>query len=116
VRRPAAVPDIIAKQAKGKNMFWFGRSRELDDFAIGLAREFTRLAPPGAEAPGAQRVARAIDDICGRAKTFQREKRLGIYGRAKIGTSFKFELKNSGYPSEFVDHLTRQLLLIMSGK
>jgi hypothetical protein len=97
-------------------MFWFGRSRELDDFATALAREFARLAPPGEAAPGAQRVARAIDEVCGRAKAFQRDKRLGIYGRAKVGTSFKFELKNAGYPSEFVDHLTRQLLLIMSGK
>jgi hypothetical protein len=97
-------------------MLWFGRSREIDDFAIELAREFTRLVPPGAEPPGTQRIAKAIDEICGRAKAFQQEKRLGIYGRAKVGTSFKFELKNKGYPREFINELTRQLLFVMSGK
>ncbi len=97
-------------------MFGFGRSREVDDFAIGLAHEFTRLLPPGAERPTAQRVAQAIDSVCNQARTFQRTKRLGIYGRAKIGTSFKLELKNAGYPSEFVDNLTHQILLVMSGK
>jgi hypothetical protein len=97
-------------------MFGFGRSRELDDFAIGLAREFTRLLPPGADRPAAQRVAQAIDAVCNKAREYQRTRRLGIYGRAKVGTSFKLELKNAGYPSEFVDNLTHQLLLVMSGK
>ena len=92
-------------------MFWSGRSRELDDFAIGLAREFAQLFPPGTESPTAQRAARAIDAVLNRARAFQREKRLGIYGRAKVGTSFKYELKSTGYPNEFVDDLTRVLRL-----
>jgi len=97
-------------------MFWFGRSRELDDFAIALAREFARQIPPDAEPATAQRVARAIDEACNRAKAFQKEKRLGIYGRAKVGTSFKLELEKAGYPRGFVEELTHQLLVIMSGK
>jgi len=72
--------------------------------------------PPGAGSPGPQRVARAMDEIFNRARAFQKEKRLGIYGRAKIGTSFKFELKSAGYPADFIDDLTRQLLLVMSTK
>jgi len=97
-------------------MLWFGRSRELDDFAIGLAQELVKQMPPGAGSPGPQRVARAMDDIFNRARAFQKEKRLGIYGRAKVGTSFKFELKSAGYPQDFIDDLTRQLLLVMSTK
>jgi hypothetical protein len=97
-------------------MLWFGRSRELDDFAIGLVQEFVRQLPPGGASPGPQRTARAIDEIFNRARAFQREKRLGIYGRAKVGTSFKFELKSAGYPQDFIDDLTRQLLLVMSAK
>jgi hypothetical protein len=96
-------------------MLWFGRAREIDDFAIGLAREFARQLPPGEPQP-AQRVAKVVDEICNKAKAFQQEKKLGIYGRAKVGTSFKFELKDAGYPQEFIEDLTRQLLLIMSGR
>lgn len=97
-------------------MFGLGRSRELDDFATGLAREFIGLIPPGESLPAAQKVAKAIDQICNRAQTYHRERKLGIYGRARIGTAFKLELKNAGYPQEFVDDLTRQLLFVMSGK
>jgi hypothetical protein len=97
-------------------MFGLGRSRELDDFATGLAREFIGLIPPGENLPAVQKVAKAIDQVCNRAQSFHRERKLGIYGRARIGTTFKLELKNAGYPQGFVDDLTRQLLFIMSGK
>lgn len=96
-------------------MFNFSQSRETEEFAIGLAREFLNRFPPGTETAEAQRLARAVDEVCNRARAFQREKKLGIYGRAKIGTSFKFELKNAGYPDEFIDSLTHQVLLVMSG-
>lgn len=94
----------------------FKRSREIDEFAVALAREFSGRIPPGTAAAESTRLARAIDDICNRAKAFQREKKLGMYGRARVGTSFKLELKSAGYPSEFIDDFTRHLLLIMSGK
>lgn len=97
-------------------MFNSGQSREVEEFAVALAREFSTRFPPGTQSAGeAQRLARAVDEICNRARAFQRERKLGIYGRAKIGTSFKFELKNSGYPDEFIDSLTHQVLLVMSG-
>jgi phosphoglycerate dehydrogenase-like enzyme len=96
-------------------MFNFGKSREIEEFAVALAREFSTRFPPGTRSAEAQRFARAVDEICNRARAFQREKKLGIYGRAKIGTSFKFELKNAGYPDEFIDSLTHQVLLVMSG-
>ena len=99
--------------------FKFQRSRDIDDFAISLAQEFSRRHPPQSASKEPQSIAalaRAIDDICNRAKAFQREKRLGVYGRAKLGTSFKYELKQAGYSDGFVDDVTRQLLLIMSGK
>lgn len=97
-------------------MFNFGRSRELDEFAVALARQFAAQVPPDARPKAGQQVARAVDEICVRAKEFKKEKRLGIYGRARVGTAFKLELKNTGYPREFVEDFTHQLLLSMSGK
>lgn len=96
----------------------FKRSREIDDFAIALARDFAVRCPPekDGEVAEAARLARAVDDVCNRAAAYQREKGLGMYGRAKLGTSFKLELKQIGYPEQFVDTLTRQLLFTMSGK
>lgn len=91
-------------------------SRDVTDFAIELALEFTKRCPPDAGAKSAMSLARAIDDISNRAAAFQRQSRLGIYGRAKFGTEFKFRLKESGHAPEFVDELTTKLLISMSGK
>ncbi|MEW5865194.1 MAG: hypothetical protein AB1773_16615 [Pseudomonadota bacterium] len=99
------------------DMFNHQRSREIEDFAIALAREFASRFPPnaGQDSPQATaRLARTIDEICDRAASFQRRERLGMFRRAKFGTAFKLELKHAGYPPEFVDSLTRRLLLVMA--
>jgi hypothetical protein len=97
-------------------MFKLGGSREIDQFAEALVREFAERFPPQKIGGDAVPLAKAVDQVCNRAKDFQREKKLGIYGKARIGTSFKMELKGAGYPEDFVDTFTRQLLLVMSGK
>lgn len=89
-------------------------TRDVTDFAIELAEDFAKRCPPGATSQ--MGVARAIDDVSNRAAAFQREARLGIYGRAKFGTEFKLRLKESGHAPEFVDELTTKLLISMSGK
>lgn len=91
-------------------------SRNVTDFAIELAQDFAKRCPPDAGAKSAMGVARAIDDISNRAAAFQRQARLGIYGKAKFGTEFKFRLKESGHAPDFVDELTTKLLISMSGK
>lgn len=91
-------------------------SPDVTDFAIELAQDFAKRCPPDAGAKSAMTVARAIDDICNRAAAFQRQTPLGIYGRAKLGTEFKFRLKEIGHAPEFVDELTTKLLMSMSGK
>ena len=96
-------------------MFKLWGSREIDDFAEALVREFAGRFPPQKTFDAAP-LARAIDEVCSKAKAFQREKRLGVYGKARVGTAFKIALKNAGYPGDFVDAFTRQLLLLMSGK
>ncbi len=100
-------------------MFNRQRSREIEDFGIALARDFASRYPPGEGQDGARvanRLALAIDEACNRAAAYQRERRLGMYGKAKLGTAFKLELKQAGYAKDFVQSLTHQVLLIMSGQ
>ncbi|MDH4191760.1 MAG: hypothetical protein OEW21_16350 [Betaproteobacteria bacterium] len=95
------------------------RSREIDEFAIALAQEFSNRCPAGQTVDGtfpAEKLGRVIDDVCNRAASFNRERRLWMYGKAKLGAAFKLRLKESGYPETFVDDVTRQILLTMSGK
>ena len=99
-------------------MFMRTRSKETAEFAINLAQEFYKNCPP--DPPGktlrVTHIARAIDAVCNQAGDFQRMKRLGIYGRAKLGTEFKMRMKELGYPGDFIDELLRRLLMSMSGK
>lgn len=100
-------------------MFNRKRSREIEDFGISLARDIAGRCPPSEAHEGehiSMTLARAIDDVCKRATEYQRERRLGIYGKAGLGTAFKLELKQAGYPEELVNSLTSQLLLKMSSK
>ena len=100
-------------------MFERFRSKDAENFAIELVREFSKRYPPVAPAQGTKRAevfARAVDALWGRVADFQRAKRLGVYGKAKFGTAFKYQLMELGYEDEFVDELVRTLLVRMSGK
>jgi len=91
-------------------------SKEVEDFATSLALDFAKRFP--ADKPVNPRpigLAKAVDDVCNRATEFQRSRKLGMYGKAKMGTAFKLQLKESGYPDEFVDELTQRLLIRISG-
>ena len=93
-------------------------SREVEEFAIELAREFFQRCPPEKSREGSQSaigLAKAVDDVCNRAADFQRSKRLGMYRKARFGTEFKLQMKDLGYEPEFVNELVGRLLIKMSG-
>lgn len=95
-------------------LFNRARSREVERFAIELARAFAEkypLADAQGERNVVRKLARTIDAACDRAAAFQKEKRLGVYGKAKLGTAFKWELKELGYRDDFVDELTSTVLM-----
>ena len=95
-------------------LFNRARSREIERFATELAREFAEKHPltdVQGERNSTKKIARAIDEVCNRAAAFQKEKQLGVYGKAKFGTAFKWELKELGYGDDFIDELTRSILM-----
>ena len=99
-------------------MFGLFGSKDAENFAIDLVREFYKRCPPES-LQGSQRTAaftRAVDDLWSRVAEFQRAKRLGVYGKAKFGTAFKYQLKDLGYDEDLVDELLRTLLIRMSAK
>jgi hypothetical protein len=100
-------------------MFGKPKSREVEDFATTLVQEFARRCPAGAPRDTPQRaaaMARAVDDACDKASGFRRAKGLGFLGKAKFGTAFKLQMVEQGYAEDFVDELTRRLLIAMSGR
>ena len=93
-------------------------SRDVEEFAVKLAVDFGTHVPADQLVKGARPavLAKAVDEICNRAAAFQQERKLGVYGKAKLGTAFKFQLKESGYPQDFIDELTQTLLIRISAR
>jgi len=93
----------------------FGKRAMVDEFALKLAAELAQRYPPELENAkprkrNPQRLAKAFDATFNNAIAFQKENKLGIYGKARLGNTFKWELKRLGYPDDFIDLTTRSLV------
>ena len=96
-------------------IFDIGKRAIVDEFALKLAAEFAQRYPPDLENEkprkrNPQRLAKAFDATFNAAIDFQREQKLGVYGKARLGNTFKWELKRLGYPDDFIDLTTNSLV------
>ena len=96
---------------------WFN-CKEVDAFADGVVADLVKRVPPAAvEVPAkkaAQRLKTTNDMIFKRAETFARSQRLNLYKKAHLGNRVKWALKEAGYPQEFVDALTYELVTVVT--
>lgn len=99
---------------KGSRMAfkWFDTS-DAEKFGQTLAQFFTQRAPVSAEGKKNKAIAKqleVVDKMYLQIEQFKLNNKLNVYKKAKLGSAFKFELINAGYPSEFVDQLTKGLM------
>jgi hypothetical protein len=70
----------------------------------------------GRPAVAPKRLVAALEQICGKALGFREQHGLGIYKKARLGNTFRWELTELGYDNEFVEDVTRRLVVHISGK
>lgn len=92
-------------------IFDFLKRVPVDAFAQQLADDLAKRYGPELECDttkkrNPQRLTKAFDSTFNRAIKFQQEHKLGIYGKARLSNAFKWQLKELGYPDEFVDLAT----------
>jgi hypothetical protein len=89
-------------------------TRELEEFATGLASDLGRRFPPSSEArtdPGAKHQVKVIlEGLGARAVRYQLEHNLGVYKKAKLGNVFKWKLKELGYSDTFAELATKDIV------
>jgi hypothetical protein len=89
-------------------------TRPTEEFARSLAEDLQRRFPPSSERrtdPGAQHQIKAILEGLGtRAVRFKADHGLGIYRKAKLGTTFKYQLKEAGYSDAFIEMATSDII------
>jgi hypothetical protein len=102
-------------------IFDFSKRAFVDEFALKLAAELAQRYPPELETSqpkrrNPQRLSKALDATFNRAIDFQQANKLGIYGKARLGNTFKWELKRLGYPDDFVDLTTGSLVKFVASQ
>jgi hypothetical protein len=89
-------------------------TKALDEFAQALAKDLVRRYPPSSEArtdPGAKHQLKVIlEGLGARAVRFKSENRLGVYKKAKLGMTFKYQLREAGYSDAFVEQATSDIV------
>jgi hypothetical protein len=95
-------------------------TKELDEFAAGLAADLGRRYPPASEArtdPGAMHQIKVIlDGLSARAERYHEQNKLGVYRKAKLGNVFKWKLKELGYSEAFCERATKEIVTRLAVK
>ncbi len=101
------------------SLFGSVSGKQVDEFARALVQDIVKFYPPGEDAGKARKasqkkVASVIESALQKAATFKKQHQLGIYKTARLGNTFRWELKEKGYDEEFIDTVVQDLVVRMS--
>lgn len=92
------------------------RRAPVAEFAKSLAGDIAKRYPPAIDQqpdkrPSVNRLTRVVEDACAKVVDFQAEHRLGWYGKAKLGSAFRWELAELGFTKQFVEFATEAVIV-----
>ena len=101
------------------DIFKPAKKRSIDELALSLADEFMQSYPlnddnPQKQSKGNRKLSKAIDSLCIRARDFHGDKHLDIYGKARLNNTLMWQLRESGYENNFVDEITKRIIISLS--
>jgi hypothetical protein len=104
-------------------MAWFGSvsGSQVDEFAKSLAQQLAHDYPPALETEGEKtlwekKLATVLQSIFGKAREFREEHKLGLYKKARLANTFRWELQEMGYTGKFIEKATEGLVVQISRK
>lgn len=96
---------------------WFDTS-EIDEFGRSIASELTKRVPPSSLDNAKKKTVGQLKSshhaIFNRAEHFVRNHQLNFYKRARMGNSFRWALKDAGYPPDLVEAWTYELVTMIT--
>ena len=95
------------------------RRPNTNEFAKQLALELSAHYPPSLDQSPQKRVSvnrmtRILEDAFSRAESFKNEQQLGWFGKARLGNSFRWALKELGYSDPFIEMATEGLIVFIT--
>jgi len=93
--------------------------KQVDEFAKTLAQELAKRYPPALDKGGERRISQKrmttiLEDTFNRAAEFRKQHRLGVYKKARLGNTFRWELQEMGYSEGFVELATEGLIVYIT--
>lgn len=100
-----------------KILNWFDTKDE-DEFIRAIAAELIKRVPPDTlpsrDKKAADRLRNTHVAVFARAAKFARTRKLNIFKKARLGNQFRWALKEAGYPPEFVESWTYELVTLVT--
>jgi hypothetical protein len=96
-------------------------SKDVDSFAANLASDLAKRYPPALDKGGERKISQKrltsiLEDIFARAVDFRTQHKLGVYKKARLGNTFRWELQEMGYSEKFVEVATEGLIVYITRK
>lgn len=104
-------------------------SKEIDKFAKELAQELAKHYPPTMENPPAigdtaatsillseGRLTRILEDLYRKGENFKSQNKLGVYKKARLANTFRWELDTLGYSKKFIEMATEGMVVTVTRK
>jgi hypothetical protein len=96
---------------------WFATT-EVDELVRAITVELVKRVPPTplpvSDKKMAIRLRNTHDAVFARAGKFARTHKLNIYKKARFGNQFRWALKDAGYPPEFIDSWTYEIVTLVT--
>lgn len=100
-------------------LFSTAKSEMIDAFAKELAEQIASKYPPEFDQElkrpiTEKRLARILEDAFSMAKAFNEKHKLGVYKKARLGNSFRWELTQLGYSDAFIEVATEGIIVFLT--
>jgi hypothetical protein len=95
--------------------------KEVDGFAKTLAQELAKRYPPALDKDSERKISQKrltmlLEDTFNRAAEFRKQHKLGVYKKARLGNTFRWELQEMGYSQKFVEAATEGMIVYITRK
>jgi len=102
-------------------LFSSASTSDVDAFAKTLALDLAKRYPPALDQGSARKLSQKrlttiLEETFAKAVQFKTEHKLGIYKKARLGNTFRWELQELGYSEKFVETATEGLVVYVARK
>jgi hypothetical protein len=102
-------------------LFGSTSGKDVDTFAKTLAQDLAKRYPPALDKGNERKISQKrlttiLEDTYTRAVAYKTEHKLGVYKKARLGNTFRWELQDMGYSEKFVELATEGMIVYITRK